>query len=166
MKELYIVRHAKSSWDFPHLTDHERPLNERGKSTAPLMAEYVKKRIVSPNVFISSDAVRAYSTAFEFVNVFGVSQKEIIKEKKLYHASKRDWFKIIREIDDQFDSAMLFGHNPGLTDFVNEIAGGDIYNIPTCGVAGIHLEIISWKDVGAEMGKLEHYYFPKGIKGK
>jgi len=164
MKELYIVRHAKSSWDFPHLSDHERPLSERGESAAPLMAEYVRKRIIIPQVFVSSDAVRAYTTAFEFMKIFGVPKNEILKKKELYHASKGDWFKVIYTIENRFDSAMLFGHNPGLTEFVNEISGVDIYNIPTCGIVGIHFEINSWKNINAEKGKLVHYYFPKGIK--
>ncbi len=163
MKKLYIVRHAKSSWDFPHLEDYERPLSERGETDAPLMAAYVKKRVACPQIFISSHALRAVTTALEFMKALNVSENEIQKKKELYHATRRNWFKMIRVIDDRFDTVMLCGHNPGLTDFVNEISGADIYNIPTCGVAGINFEINSWNDIEAEKGKLEHYYFPKGI---
>lgn len=163
MKELYIVRHAKSSWDFPQFEDHERPLSKRGKMNAPIMAEYVRKRIARPQVFISSHAVRAYTTALEFLKVYSIPESEIIKNEGLYHASKGNLYKVISGIDDRYNKVMLFGHNPGLTEFVNEITGVDIYNIPTCGVAGIYFEINSWQEVYTENGKLGHYYFPKGI---
>ncbi|MDP4680837.1 MAG: histidine phosphatase family protein [Cyclobacteriaceae bacterium] len=163
MKTLLLVRHAKSSWDRSHLSDIERPLNGRGKRDIPKMAEFIKGIIDTPQVFISSPAVRAYSTAIGFANVFNINEKEIARNSGLYHGSKPTWVKLISELDININSVIMFGHNPGITDFVNKMTNSNIYNIPTCGVAGIKLNINSWSDIASNSGKLEFYHFPKGI---
>lgn len=163
MKTLYIVRHAKSSWKFPELADIERPLNKRGKRDAPVMAEFISGKIECPDVFLSSPSRRTYDTAAEFVSRFDRDHSELHISHDLYHASSNTWKNVIKEIPNHATSAMLFGHNPGVTDFVNELTHKNIYNIPTCGIAGIELDISSWNEVSETRGQLAFYYYPKGL---
>lgn len=163
MKHLYIVRHAKSSWDNPELRDADRPLNNRGKGDVPRMAEFLSNKIKCPHILISSPAVRAFKTAAGFAERFNCSESGIIKSPNLYHASVGAWLDVISQVNDDNESAMLFGHNPGITAFVNQITDSNIYNIPTCGVSGIKLSINSWSDINEKKGALEFYYYPKGI---
>lgn len=163
MKQLFIVRHAKSSWDNPQLSDSERPLNKRGERDVPRMSKFLKEIIACPNSFISSPAVRAFKTAAGFARQFDYLESGIFKSSNLYHATLSDWFNVIGQINDDNESAMLFGHNPGITALVNRLTNSNIYNIPTCGVAGIKLNINSWAEVENTKGELEFYYYPKGI---
>lgn len=163
MKRLYIVRHAKSSWKFPDLSDIERPLNSRGRRDAPIMAAYFAGLVQCPEVFIASPSRRTYDTAKEFVRAFEKEPTEIELTEHLYHASSQGLKSIIPNISDECSSAVLFGHNPGVTDFVNEVCQQEIYNIPTSGLVGISLDIESWKDIRSTTGKLDFYHFPKGL---
>jgi phosphohistidine phosphatase len=163
MKTLYLVRHAKSSWDDSDLSDFERPLNERGKRDAPMMAERLKGNNILPEHFISSPAKRAASTSKHFAKVLGISEDEIQHDKKLYHASPADILYVVKNISDKYRSAILFGHNPGLTDVINNLIEGNFLtdNVPTCGIAALSFDVKSWKDIITTKGKLLFYDYPK-----
>jgi len=163
MKKLYIVRHAKSSWDYPELSDEERPLNKRGKRDAPLMAAFIADKIECPDVFVCSHAKRAIKTAEAFSRAFDLSTIDIWQNSELYHASSSVWKKVVLHLNNKYNSAMLFGHNPGLTNFVNQLTGSNIFNIPTCGVAAIELDVSSWEEITNIHGVLDFYHYPKGI---
>lgn len=163
MKILYIVRHAKSSWKFPDMRDIERPLNRRGKRDAPEMAQFIGNMISPPDIFLSSPSKRTYETAQHFLAVFGTDDSSLTITHDLYHASASSWKHIITHIPDENNSAMLFGHNPGVTDFVNELTNKKIYNIPTCGVACIQLDIDHWEQLQKGRGELKFYHYPKEI---
>lgn len=164
VKTLYIVRHAKSSWDDPNLDDFERPLNERGKRDAPRMGKRLKEREVHPDHILSSPARRAFSTAKRIAKVLGYSKDVIKTEKKLYHAGEEQILSVIKSINDKFDVVLVFGHNPGLTEFVNALKDDDgqvIDNIPTCGIVAFELKVDHWKDIGWAKGKMLFFDFPK-----
>lgn len=161
MKRVYFVRHAKSSWNYPELSDKERPLNERGQRDAPKMAAFISNMVQCPDTFISSPAVRAFTTAEFFASAFGVRQ--IDNEEQLYHASEIEWFSVLKKIENQCNSAMVFGHNPAITEVVNILSDSNIMNIPTCGIAAIRFETEYWKDIFDVEAELEFYHFPKGI---
>lgn len=161
MKRLLIVRHAKSSWDFPHLSDFERPLNNRGKRDVPDMAQRLAKTSLKPQLLVSSPANRALTTAKGFASQLGFSSGEIIQNKEHYHASSRELRALIREFDDRYDFIMMFGHNPGLTYLINELSGVQLDNLPTCAICGIEFEIDSWQEVKRGTGKKFYYDFPK-----
>ncbi len=163
MKKLYLVRHAKSSWDFPHLSDHDRPLNKRGNRDAPRMAQHLVGLIDPPAVFVCSTSKRTNETAVPFLEVFHHSNAQMIQEEQLYHADRRDFIRVISQLYNHNGSAMLFSHNPGITFFVNHLTGSDIYNIPTCGVAGVSLDIDDWAAFDGTGGTLDFYYYPKGL---
>ncbi len=128
---------------------------------APRMAKYISHRVKIPDLFISSHAARAVSTAEAFVQAFG--GKQLVQNERLYHASLSEWYSQVSELDNSCQSVMCFGHNPGLTEFVNRLTGESIYNIPTCGVAAIDLPVAAWHQVTHYSATLDFYVFPKGL---
>lgn len=168
MKTLYLIRHAKSSWDDPELGDFERPLNKRGKKDAPNMAKRLKEKRVTPDRMISSPATRALDTCKEFAKILDFNKDKIKTEKRLYHASEDQLLTVVRELKDREldddEVVILFGHNPGLTEFANMLMNESIDNIPTCGVVKAHLKIDRWKDASFGCGELEFFDFPKSNK--
>lgn len=168
MKTLYIVRHAKSSWDDPDLSDFDRPLNNRGKKDAPHMGKRLKEKRVTADTMLSSPAERALTTCKEIANVLGFPQEKIRTDKRLYHASEDQILNVLRELKDSpkddEEVVMIFGHNPGLTEFTNALLDETIMNIPTSGVVHASLRIEHWKDIHFGCGKMLHFDFPKKDK--
>jgi len=165
MKTLYLIRHAKSSWDNPDQADIERPLNKRGEKDAPNMAKRLKEKRVTPDMMISSPAVRAYDTCKKFAKVLDFEKGKIKLDKRLYHANEDQLLSVIQEIKDHDrddeEVILLFGHNPGLTEFANLLLNETIDNIPTCGVVKASLNIRHWKDIKFGCGQLDFFDFPK-----
>jgi len=161
LKTLFIVRHAKSSWDNPTLSDFERPLNERGKRDAPRMARRLKEKDITIDLMLSSPAKRAMSTCKRIAEVLMYPSEKIRLDDKLYHASEDKMLDIVHGLKDQHNNVMIFGHNPGLTDFVNSLVDGHIINIPTCGVVACNFTVSSWKDIDWGNGKMVFYDYPK-----
>jgi phosphohistidine phosphatase len=161
MKTLYLVRHAKSSWDYPELDDIDRPLSKRGKRNAPEMGKRLAAQNILPQLLITSPAKRALATARRIADEIGFPRESIKLDEKLYLASVEDIVAVIRKADEAAGSLMLFGHNPGFTDAANRLCGSDIYNIPTGGVVGIQFEVDSWADVVEGEGRFLFFDFPK-----
>lgn len=162
MKTLLLVRHAKSSWDNITLSDFERPLNERGKTDAPKMAKRLRKNSVKIEAFISSPAKRAKKTAEYFIEEYGGSKDEIIFISSLYDASVTDFEAAVKTIDDNFKSAALFSHNPGITQFANELVNSAaIDNMPTCSVFAVKAEVEKWKDFSKAKKQFVFFEYPK-----
>jgi phosphohistidine phosphatase len=165
MKKLYLIRHAKSSWDKPEMDDFDRPLNDRGKKDAPRMGKRLKEKDLTPDVMISSPATRALDTCRAIAQVLGYPHEKIIIDRRLYHASEDQLLKVVQELKDrpkdEEEIVLLFGHNPGLTDFANELLNQNIDNIPTCGIVTAKLNIKNWKDAAFGCGKMEFFDFPK-----
>jgi phosphohistidine phosphatase len=164
MRTLYLVRHAKSSWDFPELSDMERPLNKRGKSDAPKMGQLLRKMEESPDLMVSSPAKRAYGTAKRIAREIGYPLKKIVKDETLYMADTEEFISVIKDTPDKADKIMLFGHNYGITYFANHISGSNIDNIPTCGIVRIDFDIGSWNEIENSKGKLIYFEYPKKHK--
>lgn len=165
MKTLYIIRHAKSSWDNPDLSDFERPLNSRGKKNAPRMAKRLKEKRIVPDVMLTSPAERALATCQEFARVLNFDENKIKADRRLYHADEDQILTVIRELKDSprdsEEVVMLFGHNPGLTEFVNSLLKEELENIPTCGIVAASLNIDRWKDTRFGCGELKFFDYPK-----
>ncbi len=165
MKTLYLIRHAKSSWDDPELDDFERPLNKRGKKDAPNMAKRLKEKRVTPDFMISSPAARALDTCKEFARILDYDKDKIKTDQRLYHADEDQILTVIRDLKDRVrddeEIVLLFGHNPGLTEFANVLMNQSIKNIPTCGIVKCHLKIDHWKDATFGCGVLDFFDFPK-----
>lgn len=161
MKILYLVRHAKSSWENADLSDFERPLNKRGLRDAPFMGKILSEKIDSPQLIISSPAKRAITTANIIAEYLKYDQKNIVREEKIYHAVVSDLMRIIYSVPDTINSLMVFGHNPTFTQTVNYLSNKNIDNIPTCGLVQINFEFDSWNDLEGNTGKQILFEFPK-----
>ncbi|MEN8193571.1 MAG: histidine phosphatase family protein [Bacteroidota bacterium] len=164
MKKLYIVRHAKSSWDERGVSDHDRKLNERGKRDAPRMGELFESLGYKPDVIYSSSAKRALTTARVIAEKINHPIENIIITRNIYDAVTSDLVNLINKVDDNYESLMLFGHNPGFTVLSNLLSDKYIDNIPTCGAAVIQLNVDSWKEVESDHGKLIAFEYPKKHK--
>lgn len=160
-KTLYLVRHAKSSWDHPGLSDRERPLNKRGEHDAPYMAKRLVKKPVLPQRIISSPAIRAQSTAQAFARELDITGSGFIINKNIYGAGTGQLIDIIRQVESDIDCVMLVGHNPDMTWLVNELTGANIDNVPTCGVATINISSSSWEGLGKTRAVLVDFDYPK-----
>ena len=161
MKKLYLVRHAKSSWKQPELSDFERPLNKRGKRDAPFMGNILNEKGIMPDLIISSPAVRAYTTARIIAEEIGYPPEKIETNEDIYEASAGEILDIINGIEDHNNTVMIFGHNPGFTSLSNYLSGKFIDNIPTCGISIIEFDVDKWEDVVLNGGKLISFEFPK-----
>jgi phosphohistidine phosphatase len=164
MKTLYIVRHAKSSWDFPELGDAERPLMEKGIKNTHLVAGYLKDQKILPGLMISSPAVRALETARIMAKDLGYPEEKIRVEKKVYEGSYDHILDIIYSTPDEIDSLMIFGHNPTFTHLVNLLIHPGIENLPTTGVAAIRFRTDRWESVPSVRPHLDFLITPNKLK--
>lgn len=162
MKTIYIVRHAKSSWKYTSVKDHDRPLKERGINDAHLLSKYLSKTIQRPDIFISSSANRALQTGIIFCENFGYPMANLKISKQLYSFSDGYLVKTVKALDDNFDSAIIFSHDHGINTFVNKFGSQPIAHVPTCGVVGIQFKEKHWKDI--KKGNTVLVEFPKHHK--
>ena len=147
MKELLVIRHAKSSWANIGQNDFDRALNERGIKDAPEMAHRVKKRGVDIDLFLSSPAQRALTTATFFAKEFHQKESDIQQVPSLYNAPPAAFYAALEKIDPSIKTAAIFAHNPGITEFSQELETAEIDNMPTCGVFGIRLHTKDWSKI-------------------
>ena len=161
MKNLYLTRHAKSSWGNPGLADIDRPLNSRGKKAAPLMGKLIMDKGEKPELLISSPANRAFSTAKVFASAMGLHETDVLIKDTIYGAGVHQLLNLVHDVDDLYNSIMLFGHNPTFTSFGNMVSGENIMNIVTCGVVRIDFEFSSWKNIDFNSGRMIYYEYPK-----
>ena len=116
-RRLYVLRHAKSSWDDESLPDHERPLSERGQRATALLARYVREHNIQPELILCSSARRTRET-LEGVSPPGTA----LIEHRLYGATSDDLLERLREVPADLRSVMLVGHNPALQMLVLRLA--------------------------------------------
>lgn len=161
MKTLLLIRHAKSSWDQPGLSDFDRPLNERGKKDAREMAKRVKEKGIEPDHFISSSAKRARKTARYFAEEFGFKKDDIRLVEKLYAATQSEFLQAIKDINDKYKTVALFSHNPGLTDFASSLTNVRVNDMPACAVFALQTETDSWKDFLNAEKKFLFFDYPR-----
>jgi phosphohistidine phosphatase len=161
MKRLYLIRHAKSSWNNPDLADSERPLNKRGKRDAPFMGKCLKKYEAHPDLIMSSPAKRALKTANIIAKEIGFPKGKIVSNESMYMGSVATLFEVIRNIDESYNHVMLFGHNPDLTNLAEYLTNYPVDNIPTCGIFCMDFDIDSWKDISEGKGTLVFFDYPK-----
>jgi phosphohistidine phosphatase len=163
MKTLYLVRHAKSDREDTDLSDIDRPLNKRGYRDAHTMSALMKEKKLLPDLIITSPAIRAISTALIFCRNFNLNYSTLVINSNLYRTDVKHYIDIISQTDNQFNSIILFGHNPIITDLANSLTSSFIENIPTCGIVGIapSENNKNWKNFSDKAGELILYDFPK-----
>ena len=159
MKRLYLLRHAKSSWNEPDLADFDRPLNSRGLLAAPFMARFMAAKSYRPDLIVSSPARRALTTA-ELVRENIGANIEIQLNDRVYEASPQTLLQIAATVDDAAGSVMLVGHNPGMEGLIRLLAGRS-EAMPTAGLAVIDLGIDRWRNIKEGCGTLVEVVRPK-----
>ncbi|MES2430349.1 MAG: histidine phosphatase family protein [Bacteroidota bacterium] len=163
MKTLLLIRHAKSDQSF-FGNDFERPLNERGKTDAPVMAQRLLDKKIKIDQIVASPAKRTKKTSEIFSEVLKMKENDILLVSKLYHASPEIFHEVINELDDKNDVVAIISHNPGITYFVNEIAETYITsNMPTCAIYGVKIHCDKWSQFAKAKKEFLLYDFPKNI---
>lgn len=160
MKKIILVRHGKSAWDDPNLTDHNRPLADRGLEDVPEMALRLKEKGLIPDLMISSTAIRASQTAEILAEVLHLPKSKIVYDKNLYHASYAMILKCIQRQDDANELIFVVGHNPGMNDFI-DFFGGRFDNLPTSGQYALLVDTDHWQQLRPENTKFWFVDFPK-----
>ncbi|MCI5081007.1 MAG: histidine phosphatase family protein [Saprospiraceae bacterium] len=161
MKSLYLIRHAKSSWENPTLKDFDRPLNPRGQRDAPFMAKLLKGKCPELDLIVSSPAKRAYTTASIFADAYHIPLDAIQLEKKIYDAYPEDILEIVNELPKNVKTVLVFGHNPTFTTLANLFSDDYLSNLPTCGIVRIDAEIEDWAAFGVASAKMTEFHYPK-----
>jgi len=162
-KQLYLIRHAKSSWAHPDLADFDRPLNKRGKMSAPLMAGRLSARGITPHRIVSSPARRAKKTAQHMAKGTGFRKKDIIYEKGLYFSSYQEVIAIIEKHLSDVEVLFVVGHNSMITDLAESLTGEHFYNVPTCGVVGVGYSGENKFGNILESGAMLFFDYPKNL---
>lgn len=163
-KTLLILRHAKSSWNHPQLSDHARPLNTRGQKAAPRMGQLIYVEDLVPDVILSSTARRALETAEIVAEASGFAG-EIIQLDDLYHGWPSDYLNVLRPLPDDIHIALVVGHNPGVEALL-EILTDETEPMPTAALAHLKLPINSWNQLTDETeGELLNLWRPRGLPG-
>jgi phosphohistidine phosphatase len=160
MRRLVLLRHAKSSWSNPAMSDWERPLNERGKRDAPEMAHKMLKDACQPSLIICSDAVRTRDTLNLLLPVLGSENKEVVFEGRIYEAELQTLLSITQSISDDHETVLVIGHNPGLSLLAMYYTGEPI-EMPTCAYVEMEFQIDSWSGLSRGLGNLRSFEYPK-----
>ena len=162
MKSLIIVRHCKSSWTDPNLSDFERPLNNRGNFDGELMSNYLRDKEKKIDKLISSTSKRTRLTTKYFSQKINFESIDYLDA--LYHASYLDIINIIMEVENNLNLIMVIGHNPGLTELINYYTDMNLYNLPTTGIVKIKFKVSNWIDISKNKGFVIYRKFPKELK--
>jgi len=159
-KELFVLRHAKSSWDEPNKDDIDRALTTRGISDAYAMANRLKKQLHETDLIITSQANRAIHTATIFASVIKYPVEKIKISSSIYETSETKIKSLIKNLPDDISRVMIVGHNPTFTNFVNHYLPNLIDNIPTAGIVGISFKTEKWNEISAEKVYSSFFEFP------
>ena len=161
MKTLLLLRHAKSSWADPGQPDFERPLNERGRASAPVMGRFLAQRMLKPEVVVCSPAERARETAALALETAELSPP-VRYDARIYEASATRLLEVVREIAEPAATAMLVGHNPGMEELITLLTG-ERERMQTAALACILFDLATWAAVSTEAGRLAWLVRPKEI---
>lgn len=160
MKTLYLFRHAKSDWYQDIESDFDRPLNKRGFTAAPLMGKKLHERGERPQVVLSSPALRAITTARLVCKENGIPQEHVQQLHQIYNAPIDVLLQVVTQQEGAVKSVMVFGHNPGMSALATYLSGENL-QFPTCAVACIDFDVLSWKEISGDTGSLRFFDYPK-----
>ena len=160
-KELFILRHAKSSWDEPNVDDVDRALTPRGVNDAHTIANRQKKLLKGVELILTSHANRATHTATIFADVIGYPFDKIKISANLYEISEVQLISIVNALPYELARVLIVGHNPTFTYFVNRYLKIPIDNIPTAGIVGLSFNATTWKDISRDNLQSSFFEYPK-----
>ncbi|UZR27615.1 histidine phosphatase family protein [Methylococcus mesophilus] len=161
LRELLLIRHAKSAWTDPSLTDRDRPLNERGKRDAPFMGSLLRFRGMEPDCMVSSPARRARKTARLIAGEVGYDKDAIVIAEQIYLGGRRAVVELVQALNDEDERVYIIGHNPDLSEAASCLTGESLGELPTCGMVAIEFPVYSWTHVMEGAGRLKFFDYPK-----
>lgn len=161
MKQLILVRHAKSSWAEPGMADIERPLNDRGRRDAPVMARRLIQRLGAPDLLVSSTATRARQTAGLFAEELTMNPEGIKENPLLYMPDIPAFLRVVRQLPDEANTIALFSHNNGITSYVNSLTNVRVDDMPTCSVFAVRYAVDRWADTAVQDPEFLFFDYPK-----
>lgn len=161
MKTLYLLRHAKSSWQNPDRSDFDRPLLEKGLKRSKLIIDYLKKRDVSIDLIVSSPALRAQATAEIFARALNYPLESIRKDRKIYFGNADSFYEQFFDVPKHVNTMMLVGHNPSITSFANQFLEKKIDYLPTSGIVSISFKTDQWGKASVAKRKTNFVVYPR-----
>lgn len=159
MKTLYLLRHAKSSWQEPGLKDFDRTLNARGREAAPLVGRFVREQKLRVDLMLSSPAVRARETA-ALVKESAALSTELLFDERIYEADAAALLEVVTQSAESAGALMLVGHNPGMEELLTLLTG-ETRRMQTAALACVALDVEQWGETRAGAGRLEWLARPK-----
>jgi phosphohistidine phosphatase len=162
MKNLLVLRHAKSDWNNPNMSDFERPLNGRGLRSALQMGAFLQEKKLEPDLIVSSPAVRAKDTA-ELIKDAAQFLTELKFEPRIYEATVNDLIDVLKQIPKSCQVLLIVGHNPGFENLIESLTG-ETREMPTAALAEVHLNIEDWSEIDVGQGNLKNLYKPKELE--
>jgi len=161
MKTIQLIRHAKSSWEHPNLSDHERPLNERGMNDSQIMSQALFEAGVEFNQVYCSSANRAQLTIQNIAEYWQGRTINWQTSQDLYVFSGSAIWRFLQQLDDEWNHVTLLGHNPALSDFINETQAFRIDNLPTCAYVSLAFYTKQWCQIPEHHANKLGFYKPK-----
>lgn len=161
MKTIIFVRHGKSSWEF-NVSDQDRPLKKRGINDAHLVAKALKSSGIHIDYAFSSPANRALHTCIIFLRNLNFDLNKLLINKKLYDFSGESLLSFLKQVNNDYKTILVFGHNYALTTLVNTLGDRYIENVPTSGMTRIDFLIESWDKITT--GETTQVVFPKELR--
>tara|TARA_R110001583_G_scaffold111363_1_gene260405 strand:- start:4782 stop:5267 length:486 start_codon:yes stop_codon:yes gene_type:complete len=161
MKELILVRHGKSSWEYS-VNDKDRPLLQRGINDGHLVVGAFKKKKIRPDAVFSSPANRALHTCMIFLRSMDFTYADFQITNALYDFSGDDVLQFVKELDNGLETVMIFGHNHAFTHIANSLGSEYIDNVPTSGLVHLNFNTNDWSAIGK--GSTSYTIFPKSLK--
>ena len=162
MKTIFLLRHAKSSWKDQSLPDFERPLNRRGRRAAETIGSYLRAKEIVPDLVLSSTAIRARET-LEIVVKTAKWRAEVRYDERIYEAGAIRLLEIVSQIENDRETVLVVGHNPGMEEFL-QLLSGKIEQIPTGGLAKLVLKTSKWVTVLDKKASLEWLIRPRELE--
>lgn len=165
MKTVYLIRHAAAVERESFLKDQERPLSDKGREESKNMAKRFKQQVTTPEIWISSHAKRALETAYIFADIFGIPNKQLIVNKKIYDESTGSrLLSILQNLEEPMKSCVLFGHEPTLSEFAAYLVSRYHTPLPKTGILGIVLPSSKWAHIEPSQGLIKTVLFPDNEK--
>lgn len=163
MKTLFLLRHAKSDWSNSNISDFDRPLNKRGERDAPFMFKLLKNKLSNIDAIYSSTALRAKQTTDYFTKTLNFNNERVIWLKEIYdyHYEPKKLAQLLLDFDDNYNSVIIVGHNPGISGLIEYLTDNFGASVPTCSIVKIELQIESWKDIIGGCGSVLFFEYPK-----
>ncbi|NVO21583.1 MAG: histidine phosphatase family protein [Bacteroidetes bacterium] len=161
MKTLYIMRHAKSSWGEPGMDDFDRPLLEKGKKRTRTIIDYLLKKETKIDLILSSPALRALDTAWIMAHGLSLKEEDVRVEKSIYTSDKDKFYDLFYDLPSGIKSLMIIGHNPAVTNLVNDFLQDKIDPMSTSGIACLEYNVKDWTEIAAANSKLKFLIYPK-----